>query len=259
MPGTLDDVVRRLQDPRVAWACLAVAVVLAGVVLAVHRGLTPAYTDYGQEGDTYTFPLNDKLGEEDGVTFYWARCGHNEFCSPIAIRGDPPAGASHVILKVPSRDPAAATTPLPEPVEAECGWRGDCVDQNATTTTVAQAWGPYKQVPLRWWQAAVGVTVALLLAAAANVVRGPAAAARCLLAVAAGVLAAAAMSLDGMILFLLGAVVVVLVAILSGTLAMLRRVWPPAARLAVALLWALLGWVLQSALFVDWFPGPPTM
>ena len=260
MTGVPPSLARWASDRRVAWAFLAVAVLLAVAVVGLQqRAWTPAYTDYGQEGDRYTFPLNGRIGEQDGVSFYWARCGHNGFCGPIAFRGDPPWGADHVVLRVPSRDPAASTVALPQPIEADCSWRGDCPDGNTTTVTLTQAWGPYAQAPVRWQQAAAGAALALLAASVANVLRGLPQAVRAGLGTAAGALLGAGLALDFLGIYIFLFLLVAPALLVAGVLALLGRKWPVVAGLPTAILWALAGWLVQSWLFVDWFPGPPTM
>lgn len=259
MHPAVQAIVQKASDRRVAWAAFATALLLATVVLAVHKHhWTPAYTDYGQVGERYTFPLNGKIAEEDGVSYYWARCGHNHYCGPIAFRGDPPLGLDHVVLKVPSRDPEARQIALPEPVEAECSWRGDCPDFQTRTVNVTTAWGPYEQAPVRVEQAVVGFALAAAGATAANLRRGPYAGARAFLATTAGVLLAAGLPVDGTFLWVLGFLGFIPTLLLAGLLSALSRRWPAAGRLSVALLWAAAGWLGQSLLFLAWFPGPPT-
>lgn len=248
---------RVASDRRVAWGILVVALLLGGVVLRLQQGAwEPAYTDYGQEGERYTFPLNGKIAEVDGVHIYWARCGHNELCGPIAFRG-PAWGLSHVVLKVPSRDPAASTTLLPEPLPADCGWRGDCPDANTTTTTVTHAWGPYEQAPVRLQQAAVALVLMALAFAVANLARGPAEGVRAFAAMGAGALLAAGLPLDGTGLFIFIVLLVLPTLLAAFVFSVLARRWPLAGRLSSVLLWAILAWLVQTTLFISWFPGPP--
>lgn len=247
------------SDRRVAWALLGGAVVLLVASVGLQQGRwEPAYTDYGQEGDRYTFPLNGKLERQGDVHVYWARCGHNEACGPIAFHGRPPLGLDHVVLLVPSRDPKDSTLALEQPQQADCSWRGECPDTNTTTVLVTHAWGPYGQAPVRAQQALTGLSLMLVLGALANLLRGPSGGARAVLATGAGVVLAAGMPLDGTGLFIVTIFLAIPGLVVAGGLALAGRKWPLLGRISVTLLWALLGWLVQTFLFLSWFPGPPT-